>query len=67
MRILVDRMPDTPRDCLFSERVTVHGDTFYRCNLRPYIEEADRDDNGHKPMCVCRNVSSCTNLVLEVF
>ena len=66
MRIVVDRMHDTPRDCLFSEKVTVHGDTFYRCMLRPYIEEADRNDNGYKPMCVCRNTSNCNNLALEM-
>ena len=66
MRIVVDRMPDTPRDCLFSEKITVHGDTFYRCTLRPYIEDADIRSGGYKPLCVCRNTSNCNNLALEM-
>lgn len=66
MRIVVDRLPDTPRECLFSKKIRVKGDTAYACCLRKYIEEADTLNDGYKPECLCKNVSNCDKLALEV-
>ena len=62
MKLVVTEMPDTPRDCLFSERDVRGGRDFYVCNLRGYIPEADELDNGYKPRCVCRGCSKCDKL-----
>ena len=63
MKILVNEMPQEPKDCLFSE-YELRGE-FYVCKLRQYIPEADRTGSGYKPRCIC-NCSNCENLeVLE--
>ena len=51
MKIVVDKLPETPRDCLFSE-LTIHN--MYVCMLRPYIEKVD-----NKPKCICKSVDKC--------
>lgn len=56
MKIVVDKMPETPRDCLFSEQVQNRAGV-YACTLRPYIEEA-----GCKPKCLCKNTGECDRL-----
>lgn len=55
MRIVVDKLPDKPRDCLFSKRNVKYG---YVCQLRPFIPDA----NG-KPPCLCNDCSNCECLV----
>ena len=57
MKIIVDKFPETPRDCLFSELVP-HSVNVYNCTLRPYIEKIDS-----KPKCLCKNVDKCDCLV----
>lgn len=53
MKIIVDKLPKTPRDCMFSE-LTPHG---YICILKPYIEKVN-----HKPTCLCKSVDKCDRL-----
>lgn len=53
MKILVDKLPETPKDCLFSETTSIG----YICVLRPYIEKI-----RHKPKCVCKSVEHCDRL-----
>lgn len=60
MKVLVTEMPETPRDCLFSE-FEPRGD-FYFCTLRGYIPEADERDTGYKPKCICKNCVLCSKL-----
>lgn len=55
MKIIVDKLPESPRDCLFSKR---HVELGYICQLRPYIEEAQA-----KPFCLCKNVENCDRLI----
>lgn len=62
MKILVNEMPETPKDCLFSQLDLRGGKDFYVCTLRAYIPEADIKENGYKPSCVCRNCSKCNML-----
>ena len=60
MKVLVTEMPETPRDCLFSEldpRCRL-----YVCTLRECIPEADERDTGYKPSCVCKDCSKCNML-----
>lgn len=67
MRIIVDELPKTPRECIFS-RVKYFGDkAIYICGLHQYIPEADKKDDGYKPECICKSVSSCNLLAREVF
>ena len=56
MKIVVDKLPETPRDCLFSELVP-HYVGVYGCTLRPYIEKVDG-----KPKCLCKSVDKCDRL-----
>ena len=59
MKIVVDKMPTSPKDCLFSERIVtghVVGEV-YGCNLRPVVEKFDS-----KPRCLCKSVENCTCL-----
>lgn len=56
MKIIVDEMPETPRDCLFSEEKRL-GDNFtgYICTLR-------FDIPGKKPkntQCLCKDTKFC--------
>ena len=60
MKVIVDAMPQEPKDCLFSEYHPL-GD-FYVCTLRQYIAAADEKDTGYKPKCICRDCSKCDNL-----
>ena len=62
MKILISRMPETPKECLFSELDIRGGKEFYVCNLRDYIPEADDRIIGYKPKCVCRDCKKCTKL-----
>lgn len=55
MKILVDKLPASPRDCPFSERNVEFG---YVCQLRPYIAEA-----GVKTRCLCKSVEKCDRLM----
>ena len=60
MKILVTKMPQEPKDCLFSEFVGLRGG-FYVCTLKEYIPEASRYE-GCKPKCVCRGSNMCNRL-----
>lgn len=64
MRIVVDSLPDSPRECLFS--YVDPRDNLYVCSLRAYIEEADVKDTGYKPKCICKDVSRCEKLCVEM-
>lgn len=55
MKIIVDALPESPKDCPFSKRNVEYG---YVCTLRPYIHEA----HG-KPCCTCRRVELCECLI----
>ena len=54
MKIIVDKLPETPRDCLFSESITIGK---YGCILRPYNETVKC-----KPKCICESVDKCDKL-----
>lgn len=54
MKIVVDKLPESPKQCPFSE-VTHQG---YGCTLRPYIEHIN-----HKPKCICKDVKYCDRLI----
>ena len=56
MKIVVDKIPETPKDCLFSEQVQNRVGE-YVCKLRPYIEEAEG-----KSKCLCKNTGRCDRL-----
>lgn len=60
MKVLVNEMPQEPRDCLFSE-LDLRG-RIYVCNLREYIPEADERDIDYKPRCICKDCSKCDKL-----
>ena len=51
MKIYVDHMPESPRDCVFSCYNVEYG--FY-CRLNPYHKELDT-----KAPCLCKDVSFC--------
>lgn len=57
MRIIVDKMPESPEACPFSELRTAGPRKAWACTLRPYIEEA----HG-KPRCICKRVETCDRL-----
>ena len=59
MKLIVDKMPESPEACPFSERSSVgkHGAWAWTCTLRPYIKEA-----GGKPRCLCKSVEKCDRL-----
>lgn len=54
MKIIIDKMPETPRDCIFSESISTGG---YVCTLRPYIEKIQ-----NKPKCLCKDIKHCDRL-----
>ena len=60
MRIVVDKLPETPKDCLFSESVP-HTEGVYSCTLKPYIEKVDC-----KPRCLCKSTDKCDRLIESV-
>ena len=55
MKIVVDRLPESPRDCPFSVHDVEYG---YICQLRPYIDKAKA-----KPKCLCTSVMHCDLLI----
>ena len=55
MKILVDKMPESPRACPFSIRNVEYG---YFCTLQPYNEET-----RGKPRCLCKCVETCDRLL----
>lgn len=55
MKIVVDKMPETPKDCMFSESIVVGT---YACMLRPYIDKVKC-----KPSCLCKDVTKCDRLI----
>lgn len=57
MKIVINKMPKTPRDCLFSELIP-HSVGVYGCTLRGYIEKIDG-----KPRCLCKSVDKCDRLI----
>ena len=57
MKIVVDKLPNTPRDCLFSTLVP-HSVNVYGCTLKPYIEKIDSKSN-----CLCKSVDKCDCLI----
>lgn len=65
MRIVVDAYPESPRDCLFSK--LSGNEKYYVCILKAYIPEADRNDCGFKPGCICKGVAKCEHLVRESY
>lgn len=62
MKVLVTEMPETPKDCLFSELDLRGGKDFYVCTLREYIPKADERHIGYKPICVCKSCDKCEKL-----
>ena len=54
MKIIVDKMPETVKDCPFSESIPIGG---YGCILKPYIEKLNC-----KPKCICKSVDKCDKL-----
>lgn len=65
MRIVVDAYPESSRDCLFSK--LSGNEKYYVCILKEYIPEADRNDCGFKPGCICRGVAECKHLIRESY
>lgn len=55
MKIIVDEMPESPKDCPFSEEKRL-GDRFtgYICTLRLNIPGKPKNTR-----CVCKDVSGC--------
>ena len=60
MKVLVNEMPQEPKDCLFSEFEPRGG--IYVCTLREYIPEADERGSGYKPRCICKSCDKCEKL-----
>ena len=54
MKIIVDKFPETPKDCLFSESTIYNG---YVCTLKPFVEKVNC-----KPNCLCKSVDKCDRL-----
>jgi hypothetical protein len=69
VRIVVDAYPESPRDCLFSRLShTIKGnEKYYVCTLKEYIPEADRNNCGFKPGCICKGVTNCKYLIHESY
>ena len=65
MRIVVSSYLKSIRDCLFS-RLADNSD-YYVCTLREYIPEADRNDRGYKPTCLCKGIDKCNLIVREAY
>jgi hypothetical protein len=65
MRIVVDSYPKNVRECLFSK--LADNSDYYICTLREYIPEADLEDHGYKPNCICKDVNKCKLLVHESY
>ena len=54
MQIIVDKLPEEPKECLFSQE-TAHGrEKFYACILKPDIIGKHKNS-----LCICRDTSSC--------
>lgn len=60
MKIIVDKMPEYPVDCLFSIRNSNNGIVYYTCALRENI------DGKHKNSpCMCKRTEYCNCLKVE--
>ena len=55
MKVIVDKLPENPRECLFSQLNVEYG---YMCMLRPYTGDAHR-----KPQCLCKGINHCDCLI----
>ena len=54
MKIIVDKIPEYPVDCLFSVQNKNSRRTYFTCSLRENI------DGKHKNSpCICRNTKNC--------
>ena len=58
MKIIVDKLPESPRACLFSQHHCEYG---YICMLRPVIR--DDKERPRKPIVRCKSVESCECLI----
>lgn len=57
MKIIVDKIPEYPVDCLFSVLNTNSRGTYFTCSLRENI------DGKHKNSpCLCKNTKNCNYL-----
>ena len=59
MRVVVDQLPESPRDCLFSQHHCEYG---YLCMLRPLVNTGE-DNRRRKPIIRCSGVHECECLV----
>ena len=63
MKIVVDEMPKSVKECLFSmPKKLSNGDIIYGCSLHEYIEDYKTDVSLHKPVCLCKDVNLCNRL-----
>lgn len=60
MKILVDKIPEYPEDCLFSIQNTYNGKTYYTCMLKENIEGKHKNSP-----CLCKSTKHC-NCLKEV-
>lgn len=66
MKIIVDRMPDSPRDCLFSKYKQAGSRVVYVCTLCEYVPENDTTGDGFKCGRRCMDTKNCPYLELEI-
>ncbi len=57
MKIIVDKMPEYPVDCLFSSQTTNSKGTYFICSLRQNIEGKHKNSP-----CICKSTKNCTCL-----
>lgn len=59
MRIVVDKMPESVDECMFSKRMNFIGsDVTHVCEIPTYQTKI-----GRKVKCACKSVSNCNVLV----
>lgn len=54
MKIIVDKMPEYPVDCLFSSQTTNCKGTYFICSLRENIEGKHKNSP-----CICKSTKNC--------
>ena len=54
MKIIVDKLPKNPVDCLFSVRSTYSGIVYYTCSLKENIKGKHKNSP-----CICKDTSNC--------
>lgn len=59
MKIIVDKLPETPRECLFSQHHCEYG---YLCMLRPLVKSGEYR-TPRKPLTRCESVGDCECLI----